>query len=73
MTCFELNFSLEQSVMYNTQNLPLISHLDRYLDEFGCTNGHFQMLGYEKYVKARLESLLDFLSMRVIRPNLLES
>jgi epoxyqueuosine reductase QueG len=41
--------------------LGLESTPERNLDEFGHLDGNFQMYGFEKHVKPRLESLLDFI------------
>lgn len=41
--------------------LGLESTPERNLDEFGHVGGNFQMYGFEKHVKPRLESLLDFI------------
>jgi epoxyqueuosine reductase QueG len=41
--------------------LGLESTPERNLDEFGYLDGRFRMYGYEKYVKARLESILNFI------------
>jgi epoxyqueuosine reductase QueG len=41
--------------------LGLESTPERNLDEFGHEGGDFQMYGFEKHVKPRLESLLDFI------------
>lgn len=41
--------------------LGLESTPDRDLDEFGHLGGKFQLYGFEKHVKPRLESLLDFI------------
>jgi epoxyqueuosine reductase QueG len=41
--------------------LGLESTPGRNLDEFGHLDGNFQMYGFEKHVKPRLESLLDFI------------
>ena len=41
--------------------LGLESTPERNLDEFGYLDGRFHMFGYEKHVKARLESMLNFI------------
>lgn len=41
--------------------LGLESTPERNLDEFGHLDGKFQMYGFEKHVKPRLESLLNFI------------
>jgi epoxyqueuosine reductase QueG len=41
--------------------LGLESTAERNLDEFGYQDGRFHMYGYEKHVKARLESLLNYI------------
>ena len=41
--------------------LGLESTPQRNLDEFGRLDGHFQMYGFEKHVRPRLESLLDII------------
>jgi epoxyqueuosine reductase QueG len=41
--------------------LGLESTPERNLDEFGHVGGSFQMYGFEKHVKPRLESLLNFI------------
>ena len=41
--------------------LGLESTPERNLDEFGYLDGRFRLFGYEKYVKARLESILNFI------------
>jgi epoxyqueuosine reductase QueG len=41
--------------------LGLESTPERNLDEFGHLGGNFQMYGFEKHVKPRLELLLDFI------------
>ena len=41
--------------------LGLESTPERNLDEFGHVGGNFQMYGFEKHVKTRLESLVDFI------------
>ena len=48
----------------DTDNLLILgleSTPERNLDEFGYADGRFHMFGYEKYVKARLESILNFI------------
>jgi len=44
--------------------LGLESTPERNLDEFGHVGGNFQMHGFEKHVKPRLESLLNFIHGR---------
>ena len=41
--------------------LGLESTAERNLDEFGHLDGNFQMYGFEKHVRPRLESLLNFI------------
>jgi epoxyqueuosine reductase QueG len=41
--------------------LGLESTAERNLDEFGYQDGRFHMFGYEKHVKARLESILNYI------------
>ena len=41
--------------------LGLESTAERNLDEFGYQDGRFHMYGYEKHVKARLESILNYI------------
>ena len=41
--------------------LGLESREDRDLDEFGRPNGEFQLYGFEKHVKPRLDSLVNFI------------
>ena len=43
--------------------LGLESTEDRNLDEFGRLNGEFQIYGFEKHVKPRLESLVNIISV----------
>ena len=48
----------------DTDNLLILgleSTPERNLDEFGYLDGRFRMYGYEKHVKARLESILNFI------------
>lgn len=49
------------SISDNLLILGLESTSERNLDEFGYTDGRFQMYGYEKYVSSRLKSVLDFI------------
>lgn len=41
--------------------LGLESTVERDLDEFGYSNGHFQIYGFEKHLRPRLEKLVNFI------------